>query len=587
MASGCARVLARSSRIAALCFALSLAAIPSALAGARLTPRTSYLSPETLNSHVIFSRACSTIVYTSNRDGPLRPFIVDMKDPSRPRLLAVDLAEPGDFVAQSLAPDCRNLALVSDHNGDGLFAIYLYRIDTRTLQNITSRPQLDEGNPIFAPRGGLLAYLSDGRLALYDCVKSQDLVTTASPARFQSFAWSEDGAALFLDDERTNIWRYDLKSRLFSKIWTSPRMSYSHRMLSQRGSHLLFVSDHESEYSQIYQLDLKNGSLRRLFQSPHDEYSPVEIGRDQYTFRTSTDGTFIAAELTDGKYRALSPVPGVTYDFSLQFGAPLLLYSNDHLPRSLYWLQGDKLVPLLPVSTRSRQPAAIPVKNAQGMTNVLYLPSNAPRAWLIWLHGGPHEQVSPRFNPYFDFLASRNIAVYAINYPGSTGIGDEYALWGQSQADSLAVEVPAVERDIEQLRHLHPEISSFELLGVSYGSILAHLVAAKHPEVTKLVDFSGIANTRTIPNTASSNGTSPPMLFIYGENDPFFHDPARAELISEYAKRAPVTRLVLPNQGHYIENRDAIDRIFHSLDEFLAPAATPENTTAKTAGAPG
>ncbi len=105
------------------------------------------------------------------------------------------------------------------------------------------------------------------------------------------------------------------------------------------------------------------------------------------------------------------------------------------------------------------------MKNANGMTNFLYLPSKAPRAWVIWLHGGPHEQVSPRFNLYFDFLARRNIAVYAINYPGSTGIGNSYALSGKSEQESIQVQLPAIERDIEQLRQLHPEISSIMLVG--------------------------------------------------------------------------------------------------------------------------
>ncbi len=528
-----------------------------------------YLSPEQLNSHVIFSRACSKVIYSSNRDGLVRPFVVDMANPAHPRIFSIEIKEPRDFVAQSLAPDCRTLAMVSDRNGNGLFEIFLYDLKEGTLQNITAQPEFDEGKPVFAPRGQLLAYLSGDHLALYNYARSVPLEVADSAERFKSVTWSETASCLFLEDGRGNIWRYDLQPPLLQQIWEAPRIGYTPKAISQRGNHLLFASDHESDYSQIYQLDLKSGSLKRLYDSPHDQHAPLELSPGDYTFRTIIDASFIAAELKNGKYGTLSPSTGVAYDFSFDFGKPLLLYSNDRLATSLYWISGKDLKPLLPVSTTSHQPDAIPIKNADGMTNFLYLPSRKPNAWVIWLHGGPHEQVSPRFNLYFDFLARKNIAVYAINYPGSTGIGNVYALSGKREPESIAVQLPAVERDIDQLRNLHPEISSFIVVGVSYGSILAHLLAAKHPEVTRLVDFSGIANSSRIPSIGSSDRAYPPMLVIYGDNDFALRNPARSDLIDRYEKHARVSRLILPGEGHYIQRRGNVDQILRQLDAFL------------------
>ena len=499
-----------------------------------------------------------------------------MTNPARPGVFALEINEDRDFIAQALAPDCRTLAMVSDHHGNASFEIYLYDLRLRTLQSITNGPGRDEGKPVFAPRDQILAYLSDNHLSLYDYGKSVHLEVASTSAGFQSVTWSERGASLYLEDEWTNIWRYDLQPRQFRKIWNASRMSYSPRAISERHKHLLFASDHESDYSQIYQLDLGSGSLRRLYNSANDQHSPFELNRGHYTFRTVVDGSFIAAELRNGKYRPLSPTVGVAYDFSLDFGAPLLLYSNDRLPISLYWFGEGELTPLLPMSYRSRQPDAIPVKNASGMTNFLYLPSKAPSAWLIWLHGGPAEQVSPRFNLYFDFLARKNIAVYAINYPGSTGMGNSYALSGKSEEESIGVQLPAIERDIEQLRRLHPEVGSFMLVGVSYGSILAHLVVAKHPEVTRFVDFSGIADSNRISGVGSSNRFYAPMLVIYGENDFALRNPARSDLISRYEAHASVSRLVLPDEGHYIQHRGDIDQILRRLEGFLALPVAPK-----------
>jgi pimeloyl-ACP methyl ester carboxylesterase len=500
-----------------------------------------------------------------------------MSNTLHPRFAAVPIDEARDFVAQSLAPDCRTLAMVSDREGNGSFDVYLYDLRDRKLLGIATRPDLDDGKPMFAPHGSVLAYLAGKELSLYDYAKATHLEVAGSSERFESVTWSEDGSSLYLEDEGTNIWQYDLRAAQFRKIWDAPRMSYSPRAISQRGNHLLFASDHESDYSQVYQLDLKGGPLRRLYSSPHDEHSPDERNPGHYTFRSIADGSFVAGELQNGNYHPLSPPVGVAYDCSLDFGRPLLLYSNDRVPTSLYWIDAQKLIPLLPVSDRSHQPGAIPIKNSRGATNFLYLPSKAPSAWVIWLHGGPHEQVSPRYNLYFDFFARKNIAVYAINYPGSTGFGRSYALGGKSGAEMVRVQLPAIEQDLAQLRQLHPEMSSFMLVGVSYGSILAHFMAAKHPEVTGLVDFSGIANATMISDAGSNNRHYAPMLVIYGENDFAWRNPARADLISRYGQHANVSTLMLPNEGHFIQHRGDIDQILRRLDGFFAAPVAPKH----------
>ena len=244
-----------------------------------------FLSPEVINSHVIFSRRCASIIYSSNRTGLLRPFVIDMTNTAHPGVSLVRINDPLDFVAQSLAPDCRTLAMVSDLNGNGSFAVYLYDLRLGTLQRITRIPGLDEGKPVFAPIGRTLAYLSAGNLSLYDYGK---LAHLDEPSRFKSFTsitWSDNGASLFLEDEATNIWQYDLRTRKFKEIWGAPRIEDSPRTISQRQSHLLFTSDHESEYSQIYQLDLERGLLKRLYSSANDQHSPLELSAGRYTFR--------------------------------------------------------------------------------------------------------------------------------------------------------------------------------------------------------------------------------------------------------------------------------------------------------------
>jgi len=531
--------------------------------------RSNHISPELVNTHVIFSRVCSKVVYSSNRDGLVRPFVVGMKNPAEPKVSEVEIGESRNFIAQALAPDCRTLAMVSDHGGDGLFEIFLYDLQRSSLRKVTDTPGRDEGKPLFAPRGQLLAYLADGRLSLYDYVQARQSPVPEVPQRFQTIIWSDDGASLFLEDERSDLWRYDVAGSRFYKLWTAPQPDLFVRTLSEHHNHLFFNSDHETDFRQIYDLDLHSDSLKRLYPTQHDEFSPEELNDGRYALRTNVDGSFIALELVNGKAQARSPTTGVVYDFSLAFGPPLLLYSNDHLPASLYWFEKGRLKPLVAIGPDTRQPDAILIRNSSGAANFLYLPSQSPRGLLIWLHGGPHEQVSPRFNLFFDFFARKNLAVYAINYPGSTGFGKDYAMYARSQEEVIPIQVQSIDRDISQLHRLRPTLRPLVLVGVSYGSVLAHLVAATHPEFSRLIDFSGVASQSTVPDPGARPQTYPSALFIYGADDAFSKTSDRTALLARYDSHAKVSRLVLPEEGHYIERRDSIDRILKSLDEFL------------------
>jgi pimeloyl-ACP methyl ester carboxylesterase len=531
--------------------------------------RSNHISPEVMNTHVIFSRVCSKVVYSSNRDGLVRPFLVEMKNPAEPKVSEIEIGESRNFIAQALAPDCRTLAMVSDHGGDGLFEIFLYDLQRSSLRKVTDTPGSDKGKPLFAPRGQLLAYLADGRLSLYDYVQARQSPVPEASRRFQTIIWSDDGASLFLEDERSDLWRYDVAGSRFYKLWTAPQPDLFVRTLSEHHDHLFFNSDHETDFRQIYDLDLHSDSLKRLYPTQHDEFSPEELNDGRYVLRTTVDSSFIALELINGKAQARSPTTGVVYDFSLAFGPPLLLYSNDHLPASLYWFEKGRLKPLVAIGPDARQPDAILIRNSSGAANFLYLPSPAPRGLLIWLHGGPHEQVSPRFNLFFDFFARKNLAVYAINYPGSTGFGKAYAMYARSQEEVIPIQVQSIERDISQLRRLRPALRPFVLVGVSYGSVLAHLVAAAHPEFSRLIDFSGVASQSTMPDPGARPQTYPSALFIYGADDAFSGTSDRTALLARYDSHAKGSRLVLPQEGHYIERRDSIDRILKSLDEFL------------------
>ena len=534
---------------------------------APLISNAEFVSPEVLNSHAIFSPACARIVYSSNKEGAVRPFVIDMTNPKRPKISDLRITGERSFIAESLAPDCRMLAMVSDHGGDRVFEVYLYDLERGRLQKLSTATGRDQGKPAFAPVGSLLAYLTDERLALYDYAHTKAVDVPATTLRFQSVAWADDGGSVFLEDERFDIWQYDIATAKLRRIWMDPKESFFPRAISEKRGRLLFSSDHQTRFRQIYSLDLNGGTPRRLYPTDHDQFSPIALGDDEYTFRSDIDASFIGYKLERGRCTAMSPSTGVAYDFSLGFGPPLLLYSNDQYPIGFFWFENGTLRPLLSTDPITHQ-VAIPIRNSSGMVNFLYLPSRPPRALVIWLHGGPHEQVSPRYNLYFDFFLHHDIAVYAINYPGSTGIGPEYAMLGMPQAEAVPRQIRAIEDDVRQLDRVRPIKAPRIIIGVSYGSILARRVAADDKEFTRLIDFSGVSD----PDNASDSGPSvPSALFIYGDNDAYQKDPARIALIERYARNSKVTKLVLANEGHFIARRDSVDAILKAIDAFLKP----------------
>ena len=110
------------------------------------------------------------------------------------------------------------------------------------------------------------------------------------------------------------------------------------------------------------------------------------------------------------------------------------------------------------------------------------------------------------------------------------------------------------------------------LVGVSYGAILGHRMLPGHPEITHFVDFSGIASSQLVSDPGP-DFTYPPILFVYGDNDPDLRDSPRRDLIARCESHAKVTRLVVPNEGHYIQRRDNVDRILDAMDQFLGAQA--------------
>lgn len=535
--------------------------------------------PESVSSAAVFSKRCAEIVYSSNRDDLHRPFSISLRGGAPGAPAAIPVRAPYDLLARSLSHDCRFVAAVSDVEEQGRFQVFLIEKGDGLPRRISlaHHPGADEGEPHFSPVAPILAFLSEGRLALHDYEAQRFLDAGRAPMRFTHLVWSPDGTALFLVDRSTSLWRFSLATREYERLWQAPRVSDARRMPWSDGAELLFLSDHESAFNQIYALDLASRRVRLLHRSEADKFSPRRLANGELVFREARRGSYVVRALRRdadpaAEPRTLSPERGVVYDFAFELGEPVFLFADDARPTSLY--RGAALAPLVPTAVAPAQPAAQLVASAEGATHLLYRPTGgtAPRGVAVWLHGGPHEDVSPRFNPFWSELLSLGHAVYALNYPGSTGAGNGYELRGLPRAEALRRQVEAVEREIARLGELGLGAAPLVLVGVSYGSLVAHEIAlGGRVRVAKLVDLSGVGGALLGRAYAGAAGPLPKLLFVHGDRDPFLASAGRPELFAACARRTQTTVVAVPREGHYVKKRASLGQIAAALRAFLGP----------------
>jgi pimeloyl-ACP methyl ester carboxylesterase len=558
--------LARCTPSLAVCLGLYAASCRSA-------PTNLPEAPEVVNSRVIFAPQCGRVFFSSNRDGTIGPFEIAVAA-APPTVSRIAVPHDRDLILRSVSSDCSKFALVGDHGGNGIFDVYLFDLTRRTFDALTHAHGENSGEPQFSPHRPVLAYLDEGRLKLYDCQARQTLLSAPSPVEFTSLVWSTDGGSVFLEDQSTDLWQYRPGDRGFRKVWQAPQRAYSPRLGYSSGRSLYFLSDHEGGVSQVYRLDLESSHLQRVAPSSHDQYSPLERP-DGLFFRTSVDGNFMALRLRAGRVDTLSPRRGVVYDFSLDFPKPLFVYAGAQEVTSIYAVEPDgSWTDLLSPHPAVVQPAAREFRTADGMVHFVFALDSQPQHWIVWLHGGPREQVSPRFNLYFDYLTRLGYAILALNYPGSTGIGNMYELAGVPDTTRVERQLAGIDDALTRARELYPHLDRYVLVGVSYGSAVGFLHLLRHPkQVTKFIDFSGVTTRPTQPELSDIPTALPPILSIHGANDPHQKTPARRALLKARGRLARTTDVVLNDEGHYIGRRQSIRIILGQMRQFLAPAS--------------
>jgi predicted esterase len=300
--------------------------------------------------------------------------------------------------------------------------------------------------------------------------------------------------------------------------------------------------------------------------SKEDKYLlPRSSGGDKLYYKVIKDGKMRIRELRNGRSIDIGPSSGVVFDYFTAGSKSYYLFSDLDRPASLFRAEGGRLRELLDIHSTDTMPKPVIFRNKAGMVNFVYR-GNAPGSrWVVWLHGGPDEQMSPRFNVYLDKLIRSGFNVIVLNYPGSTGIGNRYEYRDLPAADLLDIQVKTIREDILSIRTAFPDLKRYSIVGVSHGSIAAHAYVHKfREEVLKLVDFSGIALFS--PDFVSNI----PTLYLYGQYDFSLKNPDRERLIEADLARGNGESVILKGEGHVINHQMDIATVINSINNFLS-----------------
>lgn len=540
-----------------------------------------------------WSPAGDWIAYGSDRGGNEREgFYLVSPDGTRER----ELLAPSEAFRQfgAFTRDGRRIVYATTARTGVEFDIHLLEVATGADRRILEG-RMGLSAVSFSPDGGHVL-LSEARgedandLFLLD-VASGRLDTLFAPAdrsSYRSFAWTPDGAGFYLatdqDRDYAGLAHYDLAAGRLRWIAT-PDQDVEDVGLSPDGRFLVW-SRNDGGYSAVAARDLRSGT----------DIAPPALPRGLASVTWAERANVAAFSVTGPQ------IPGDIWIWQPESGHLHRATASDAAGLDL-----DRLV----VPTHRDFVA----RDGVTLHGLLYLPRGlAPGVrppLLLGVHGGPTAQARPDFDAVVQYLLTRGVAVFDLNFRGSTGYGKLFARLNDGRL--RAREHLDMEDAVRWLSGLGTvDATRVAVMGGSYGGYLTMAAVTRLPDVfASGVAFVGVANWVTALEGASPalkasdrieygdiddpddrrffaeispiahvKNVRAPVMVLHGANDP--RDPVTES--DQFVRGireigGEVEYLRFPDEGHGIRrlaNRIiAYRRIATFLERTLGMAPTP------------
>ena len=329
------------------------------------------------------------------------------------------------------------------------------------------------------------------------------------PANYESFSWRADGSGFYLttnqDREYLNLAFYDVNSE---QLYFLENRDYDITSVSlTNDDNLLAWISSEKSYSRLYCVRIEPGKplgmshrvsvpslpsgVYYLHWAPHSHIASIRIRSP----RIPSDIWTWNADNND--------LHQVTFSTTAGLDLTKMVLPTHH-------------------SFKARDGVSI--------HGLLYLPSKGGGKLpvVINVHGGPTSQALPTYNAKFQYLLTRGIAIFDLNYRGSLGYGKTFARLNDRR--QRAKEYLDLEDALDWLsQHGAVDSERAGVMGVSYGGYLTMAAMTRLP---KRFD-AGVASVGVSNWISALEGASPQLKagdrYEYGNiDDPndqkFFHE---------------------------------------------------------------
>jgi dipeptidyl aminopeptidase/acylaminoacyl peptidase len=334
----------------------------------------------------------------------------------------------------------------------------------------------------------------------------------AERASYRGFQWTPDGTGFYLltnqDREYAGLAFYDVATRELRWIET-PEHDVEDVALSGDGRCLAWVGD-DRGYSSLHVRDLvEGGSL-----------TPPELPRGTYSVEWASRVPIAAISVSG------PDLPGDVWTWSARTGELHRATRSDAAGLDL----ASMVVP---------EPKSFRARDGLMLHGLLYLPPGAQPGEkppvLLSVHGGPTAHARPRFNPVHQYLLRKGMAVFDLDYRGSSGHGKSFARLndGRLREDEIYDLEDAV-RWLGETGLVDADRAA--VMGGSYGGYLTMAALARLPEVFDAgVAMVGVSNWITALEGASPELKASDRI-EYGDID----DPADREF---FRRISPITHV--------------------------------------------
>ncbi len=488
---------------------------------------------------------------------------------------------------------------------DAWSSLYLYDIETKKLEKLTTDKNVNETDAVWSPDGTRVAFESNHDTDP-DRSNNTDIFVVdakAGSATRKLTAWSgpDSGPPAWSPDSKSIAYIQGAPLELLEYSQSKPAVVALDGKVSYPAAKL-----DRAVRSPIYAAD---GSLSYLVNDDRNQY-PAQV------------------ELAGDGVKRLVAQKGAVMTWDAAAGHTAVLYTNDNSPAEIYALENGglrkltthndaliaelNLVPTDDVEFKS--------KDGTDVHGLLTKPAGfkegSPVPMILFIHGGPNGQDEHSFDFLRQWLATKGYAELNVNYRGSSGRGQDYAKaisgdWGHYEVEDLLAGVDkAVALGVADPKRL-------AVTGWSYGGILTDYTVASTDRFKAGISGAGVAAPLSFygvdqyilqydneigqpwkdlqryiklsyPFLEVDKRVHTPMLFMGGTSDmnvPLIGGEQMYQALRSLGR--PTELVVYPGQFHgftrpsYI--RDRYERWLAWWDKYLKPEAAPPAAATKQA----